>query len=273
MFEFVFSLRFLLLLTGVLFVAGIYLWGSAKIRRNARIKFDSRHARFDPPKRRPTSQATSSLEHPLPDEPDESEIVGDVVIADAAPVEELPIITRDPQDNSPRTSTTRKENQLELTFELDPTPAGDLSAAAPAQAEQAIIALFVRPPAGHEFAGPAILRAMNSVGLRFGDMDIFHHFGAGDLRTELPLFSVANMVEPGNFNLEDLESFSTPGLALFLRLPGPLDGAVAFELFLNTAQRLSEALSGDLYGTPKKLLDSAMIDKMRHTAVAFANAG
>jgi len=114
---------------------------------------------------------------------------------------------------------------------------------------------------------------MHSVGLRFGAMDIFHHFGAGDLRTESPLFSVANMVEPGHFDLHDLDSFSTPGLALILRLPGSLDGAVAFELFLNTAQRLAEALSGDLYGDPKKLLDSTAIDKLRQLAAPFANGG
>jgi cell division protein ZipA len=114
---------------------------------------------------------------------------------------------------------------------------------------------------------------MNSVGLRYGDMDIFHHFGAGDLRTELPLFSVANMMEPGHFDLHDIETFATAGLAMFLRLPSSLDGAVAFELFLNTAQRLAEALSGDLYGAPKKLLDGTAIDKMRQLAAPFANAG
>jgi cell division protein ZipA len=270
MFDFVFSLRFLLLLVGALFVAGIYLWGSAKIKRNARIKFDPMHARFDPPKRRTASQATSSLPHPPEGGSDDPEFVDGVVIADAAPVEELPVITRDGEDESAPLSTTRKEGQMELTFGLDAAPTAD---GVSAQAQETIIALYVRPPAGHEFAGTAILRAMNSVGLRFGDMDIFHHFGAGDLRTESPLFSVANIMEPGNFDLEDIERFSTPGLAMFLRLPGPLDGAVAFELFLNTAQRLSEALSGDLYGAPKKLLDGAMIDAMRHRAAPFANAG
>ena len=79
------------------------------------------------------------------------------------------------------------------------------------------------------------------------------------------------MVEPGHFDLNRIERFSTPGLAMILQLPGPLDGPVAFELFLNTAQRLAETLSGDLYSSPKQLLDSAGIDKMRRVAMSYNN--
>ena len=79
------------------------------------------------------------------------------------------------------------------------------------------------------------------------------------------------MVEPGYFDLDRVDSLSTPGLAMFLQLPGPLDGAVAFELFLNTAQRLAETLSADLYSAPKALLDGVTIDKMRRQANPYTN--
>ena len=52
MFDFVFSLRFLLLIFGALFVAGIYLWGGAKNRRNMKIKYAPRRVEFGPTKRR-----------------------------------------------------------------------------------------------------------------------------------------------------------------------------------------------------------------------------
>ncbi len=277
MFEFVFSLRFLLLIFGALFVAGIYLWGGAKNRRNTNIKYAPRRAQFEPAKRRGgvhgAMNTLSDNDHDTRSEPD-VDFAGEIIVDDPAPMIELPSITRAGDDDSDPESPVRKEGQLDLTFESAAAESTADSGDNTTPAEQeVIIALYIKPPSGHEFAGPAIVRSMNSVGLRYGDMDIFHHFGAGDLRTELPLFSVANMVEPGHFDLHDIETFATPGLAMFLRLPSSLDGAVAFELFLNTAQRLAEALSGDLYGAPKKLLDGTAIDKMRQIAAPFANAG
>ena len=269
MIESVFSLRFLLLIIAVLFVGAIYMWGSAKSKRNARIKFDPRKPRFDPPTRRRVGQANSDPAHDVRSDP-AAEDANDVVITKTRPVDELPIITRDGDDNFSTPLPAHADTQIEMAFDAATIPdtVGEAGTT-----DETIIALYLRPPSGREFAGPAIVRAMNGVGLRYGDMNIFHHFGAGDLTTDLPLFSVANMVEPGDFDLQIIDSFATPGLTLFLRLPAPLDGAVAFELFLNTAQRLAEALSGDLYGDPQKLLDSATIDKMRLSAAPFANVG
>ncbi|MDA0822987.1 MAG: cell division protein ZipA [Proteobacteria bacterium] len=275
-----FSMRFLLLLVGVLFVFGVYVWGRTKSKRNTRIKFQPRRTRFQPSRR-----AATRSEEIEPDEDfSEDEFsednweIGDVVthaepfLVTETVITELPTIKRERDETrAPVARSAKIDAQLELTFE-------ELSAeekrAAPSKAverDDAIIALFVRPSKGHQFAGPEILKAMNNVGLRFGDMDIFHHFGAGDLRVEQPLFSAANMVEPGAFDMRNIDRFTTPGLALFLRLPGPLDGAVSFELFLNTGQRLAEALSGGLYGEPNQLLDAFMIDKMRRIALPFSH--
>ena len=269
MLESLFTLRFLLLILGALLVAGIYLWGSTKNKRNARIKYDPRHARFDPPKRRSNPRAATSSNGNDKLEPGPAECVDKVIMVDSEPLAELPAITREGGDDA--RAPARQDDQLELTFEAETAPA--VLSATTGEPEEAIIAFYVRPRQGREFAGPAIVRAMNDVGLRFGEMNIFHHFGAGELPTDLPLFSVANMVEPGYFDLQKIDNFTTPGLAMILRLPGPLDGPVAFELFLNTGQRLAKALSGGLYGEPQTLLDSAMIDKIRRSAAPFANAG
>jgi len=269
MFESLFSLRFLLLLIGAAIVVAIYLGGRRKHNRNQRVRFDQRRPVFKP-RRKSGKQAKSKAAaqtytaSPAPDPDDDYPHDDEFVVPTDEPAIELPTITRSGDADPPRPRRAR-ENQMELTFDDDmPAP----SATTP---EPAIIALYVRPPDQHELAGPAIVKAMNAVGLRYGDMKIFHHYGAGELRTEKPLFSVANMVEPGYFNLDRVDSLATPGLAMFLQLPGPLDGAVAFELFLNTAQRLAETLSADLYSAPKALLDGVTIDKMRRQANPYTN--
>jgi len=272
MIDAIFSLRFLLLIAGGFIVAAIYLFGSRKSKRNKRVKFETNRSTFRPRNRNASHAGTEEPRDPIfahSGGQGADEVVEDVIIKTGEPALELPTITRSGDAEAPARARGRA-NQMELTFEED-SPAPDPRTDSDDGVEDTIIALYVRPPTDREFAGRAIVAAMNAVGLRHGDMEIFHHFGAGELTTDSPLFSVANMVEPGNFKLDKIDSFSTPGLAMFLRLPGPLDGAVAFELFLNTAQRLAEALSGDLYSAPQALLDGITIDKMRHLATPYSN--
>ncbi len=269
MFESLFSLRFLLLLIGAAIVVAIYLGGRRKHNRNQRVRFEKRRPTFKPRRKggtRAKPKAPVQSDHLEPASDAEADYAHDdeLIIPTDEPAIELPSITRS-GDADPARPRRARENQMELTFDDEAPPAPG------AAIEPAIIALYVRPPDKHEFAGTAIVQAMNAVGLRYGDMKIFHHYGAGELRTEQPLFSVANMVEPGYFDLDRVDSLATPGLAMFLQLPGPLDGAVAFELFLNTAQRLAETLSADLYSAPQALLDGVTIDKMRRQANPFSN--
>ena len=138
--------------------------------------------------------------------------------------------------------------------------------------DNGVITLFVRATEKRPFGGPELVRSMNAVGLKFGDMSIFHHFGAGDLRTAKPLFSAANMFEPGTFDLGRIEAFRTTGIVMFMQLPGALEGPVAFELLLNTAQRLAELLGGEIYATPQAALDPKGIARLRRRAARHARA-
>jgi len=142
----------------------------------------------------------------------------------------------------------------------------------PEAPDDGVITLFVRAHERRPFGGPELVRALNAVGMRYGEMSIFHHFGAGDLVCDSAVFSAANMFEPGTFDLPRIEAFRTAGIVLFLQLPGPLEGPVAFELLLNTAQRLAELSGGELYATPQALLDPAAIARLRRRAARFGHA-
>lgn len=128
-----------------------------------------------------------------------------------------------------------------------------------------IVALFIHAKAGQKFAGEDIFAAMNRIGLQFGKMDIFHHYGLEQASeaNEASVFSVANLVEPGTFDAINPESFSTPGLVVFMQLPGPLDGRVAFELMLDHAQRLADILQGSLEDDRRQPLDAESIEFFR----------
>lgn len=128
-----------------------------------------------------------------------------------------------------------------------------------------VVTIYVVAPDQTEFTGNNLLDAFAAVDLRHGEMGIFHHYGTGQLYAPMPLFSVANMLEPGTFPIAVMEGFTTPGLALFLCLPCRLDPGMVFELMLNTAQRLAERLNGQVLDDAREPLSAAGIEHLRRS--------
>jgi cell division protein ZipA len=103
--------------------------------------------------------------------------------------------------------------------------------------------LFVVAREGMLFNGADLVVAADKAGLEYGDMGIYHRLVDGK-RDQGPIFSVANMLKPGSFNLGNLDALRTPGVSFFMTLPGPLQALDAWDAMLPTAQRLAELLDG-----------------------------
>ncbi|MCU7834816.1 MAG: cell division protein ZipA [gamma proteobacterium symbiont of Taylorina sp.] len=95
------------------------------------------------------------------------------------------------------------------------------------------------------FSGKELLKAIYTAGLLHGEMDIFHYPGDKKPQT-YALFSLANLVEPGTFNLEEADSFSTPGVSLFMRLPSRIDNNDAYDKFIKVAIIIATELDAEL---------------------------
>ena len=106
-----------------------------------------------------------------------------------------------------------------------------------------IVHVMARDEAG--FAGQDILEVLLARDLRFGEMNFFHRHDQAAGRGRI-LFSVANMMKPGVFNIDSMAELSTRGLTFFLTLPGPEDMMAAFESMLETAEYVAKTLDGDL---------------------------
>ena len=76
--------------------------------------------------------------------------------------------------------------------------------------------------------------------MRFGTMDIFHRH-AQENGTGPVLFSLANLVKPGTFELSSMSDFETPGLSLFMTLPCGEEAMHAFALMAQAAKALPKA--------------------------------
>ncbi|WP_437880509.1 cell division protein ZipA [Pseudomonas sp. LRF_L74] len=121
---------------------------------------------------------------------------------------------------------------------------------------------------GEVFNGPALLQNILESGLRFGEMDIFHRHESMAGNGEV-LFSMANGVKPGTFDLDDIELFSTRAVSFFLGLPGPRHPKQAFDVMVAAARKLSHELSGELKDDQRSVLTAQTIEHYRQRIADF----
>jgi cell division protein ZipA len=228
------ELRFLILALGILFIAAIYLWErhkSAHALRNRRKrlqkKIESRHVRDD--------------RHHSDEKGDDSDEL-------AAWHEELTYSAQVDQQQGDATQSLTGELEEVEEIEIDP----------PSRKKE-ILSLSVASRRKF-FTGDAIVSALYAADLSPGPMDIYYRYNGVE-----ELFAVVSMVNPGTFP-QDMSRFRSPGLSLFARLPGSLDGEDIFEAMYETAQLLAEKLDGALLGVDHKPLTEETLDEMRALA-------
>ncbi len=143
-----------------------------------------------------------------------------------------------------------------------PAPPADDPGTLPRSPESEVFMLNVvaRDPRG--FRGEDILHILLACDLRFGDMNFFHRheFEAGKGAIQ---FSVANMMQPGVFDIDNMGDFTTPGLVFFVTLPGPEDMMKAFDYMLETAQAVARNLGGDVLDESRSVLTRQALEHSR----------
>ena len=125
-----------------------------------------------------------------------------------------------------------------------------------------IVTLYVAAQSGEVLRGADIVVAAEKAGLEFGDLGIFHRRVIGK-PVDGPVFSMANMVRPGHFDMARLDEVETPGVTLFMTLPGPLPALDAWEMLLPAAQRLAELLDARVLDEDRNALGRQRIAHMR----------
>lgn len=183
--------------------------------------------------------------------------------------------------NSRRRSEPR-QGDLDLTAEepvptlLTPADEDDYNRASvstkqadkdlPPVEEVLVINVIARDEQG--FKGPALLQNILESGLRFGEMDIFHRHESMAGNGEV-LFSMANALKPGTFDLDDIEGFSTRAVSFFLGLPGPRHPKQAFDVMVAAARKLAHELNGELKDDQRSVLTAQTIEHYRQRIVEY----
>lgn len=111
-------------------------------------------------------------------------------------------------------------------------------------AEQKVVTLRIVARNSGSFAGDELALSLRGIGMRHGKFGIFHQYEGSD--EDKVVFSGASLVEPGSFDMANLKDQKIPGISLFMVLPGPIDGAEAFDLMTAAARALAISLDAEL---------------------------
>jgi cell division protein ZipA len=261
------QLRIILLVLGLVFIGAVYWFGRPQKPGQGRRTSE-----------RPGADAHAHAQQPAFSDNDH-ESLDKVIQAELARLERTLAI--DDAGGRGAASGIEYEPDLDVRFEAtDRRPSAAPSsggAVAPAQTGlgarpnpefDKVVSLIVAARAGTLLHGSDIVVAAEKAGLQFGDMQIFHRLADG--RPEAgPIFSVANVVKPGNFDLRHPDQTQTPGVTFFMTLPGPLNALDAWETMLPAAQRFAELLDAVVLDDERNALGRQRIQFLRDELRAY----
>jgi cell division protein ZipA len=269
-------LRLILLLAGIALIMGIYFWDRHK-KMDRRLHAIQRDQEEEQSLEQAADEETGEaerfesawedrLQQESPEEPESIERVEPVWEGSAQPsTEDLGGNTQELEQLNKLVIGEHQEQEAEeptgeqISFAFSEEDLyEEVTELRDGSSPEKIIQLNIIARNGAAFKGRDIAQVAAEMELKHGDMNIFHRMEGGK-----SLFSIASMVEPGFFPKQKLDSFSTPGLILFARLPGPKDGLAIFSDMLFTAERMAALLHGDLQDSSHSDLSRQTIEHMR----------
>jgi len=217
------GLRWLLLIFGLLVIAGVYFY-----------------SRREKPSSKPEAPSSARLEPTLG--------------AGESPAD--PVENPEPGDMGP----------IEVTVEEGATGAP----ATPEKVPQKIVTLRLVAREGGFFRGDEMALSLRGIGMRHGKFGIFHRYDGNN--EDSTIFSAASLVEPGSFDMTNIKEQELPGISLFLILPGPVEGAEAFDMMMEAARAVAQALDGELLDESGSTLSIQRERYMREEIIQFEHS-
>lgn len=119
--------------------------------------------------------------------------------------------------------------------------------------EQEVLALSVVMHDNQVISGAALLPSLLTLGMKFGEMNIFHRHQDNAGNGEIT-FSLANMVNPGTFDVDNMETFTTKGLTLFMTLPNADEPVQVFKYMLSAAKQIAKEFGGQVLDSKRSVM-------------------
>ncbi len=177
-----------------------------------------------------------------------------VVDEEPPAVEEEPIVAKAPPARMPSV-----EDQEPSAFEEEP-PAETVASSKPEKFVVINVLALDEP-----FAGQQLLETLVEAGMAFGELDIFHKMDDDGS----PEFSLASAVEPGVFDMTTIDTFSTPGVTMFMRVHEAPEPLQVFDEMIRVAEKISLDLNGEVMDETRSVMTPQTIEHCRQSIREF----
>lgn len=283
------ELRWILLGIGAVFILGIYWWGRSK-------KGASDDYSYPPVDEVPPVSVSASdddwkdgvgpvrvISSNAPDTPSVSPGDSESVIdrsepeLDVAPPNEpewveaetesqqTPVVEESTEPTVDAMDTDSEPQREAIDTGIDQT---DDSAPADDVDVSDVIVLYLVAQRGEYIKGEQILSATYASALEYGDMNIFHRT---DEQQKI-MFSLADMLDPGSFDIDNMHEHRTRGMSLFIQLNLCDDPVRALDDMLICAHNLATMLSLQICDQNRQLLNESMAAALRSKAKQIRDA-
>jgi len=197
---------------------------------------------------------------PENDSPAVTDLFPETLAQEAAPEPEvLEPADASPAPLSPRVNEVKEQAAPAIEEKPKGAAVGEVSG---------VLVLNVTAKKGRLIMGERLLSLMQELELEYGERKIFSK-RTDDAERSPILFNVANMLQPGTFDLNNMENFATVGVTLFLALPSPISNFEAFEEMLQTAQDLVRSIDGELRDDQRNMMTGQTIEHYRQRVRDF----
>ena len=124
-----------------------------------------------------------------------------------------------------------------------------------------VISVYVLAQPDEMIKGEKILSASYALHLDYGAMKIFHRHDQDEERKIQ--FSMANIKQPGWFEIDHMNELETPGVSFFMQVNLVDKPSAILDEMMITAHGLSSMIGATLCGAQRKPLDEAQTNELR----------
>lgn len=163
--------------------------------------------------------------------------------------------------NEPQIDTSVPEIPIEDDLQVVQEPEQEEPEAekdTPADVSDFVI-VHIQMPEGLSMQGSKLLPAVNTLGFKYSEEGFFNRHidpaGQGPV-----LFRLVNMYNPGTFDIDNMEQFSTAGVSLFMTLPCEGDGLAAFNMLHSAAKKIADEFGAQILDAER---EEMTVDRVR----------
>jgi cell division protein ZipA len=263
--------RWLLLFFGVLVLVGIYLHGRWQMRQGSQqgTRRDAADQEAARPRREPfmapppdEDETTEEMDGLAPqgDASAEASVEAQQGAVTGPQVEQPALVFPDLEESEPAPVAAHGSSEL-------PPPHRRPEYKPPEDVEKVVL-LHVRGRGEERFRGRKVLEAASLAGLTLGREGMFHRVLESESGKPV-LFSMANMLNPGVFEVDKPAEIDTVGVSLFMSLPGAREALEAFDAMHAAANRIGEVLGGEVLDENLSTLSRQRLLHLRDEMRAF----